>query len=123
MPTSGTGSLETLTFRLKAARVGYSGAMHDGGQQKAHSIGGDMLLASLHQLAAVKAALPPYMRRFVSRAIRGAVAERNRDRPRLVDLQETFRITLYPVGSHRSLNPYPTCSEKSRGRGGQDPSF
>jgi hypothetical protein len=67
MPTSGTGSLETLTFRLKAARVGYSGAMHDGGQQKAHSIGGDMLLASLHQLAAVKAALPPYMRRFVSR--------------------------------------------------------
>lgn len=46
--------------KTDAARVGYSGAMHDGGQQKAQSIDGNMLLASLDQLATVKAALPPF---------------------------------------------------------------
>ena len=45
--------------KTDAARVGYSGAMHHDGQPKAQRIGGDMLLASLHQRAAVKAALPP----------------------------------------------------------------
>src|ERR1700747_3867135 len=71
-----------------------------------------MALAAFRFLATIVTALPPYMRRFVARAIRGAVAERNRHRPRMVDLRETFRITLEPVGSPRSLNPYPTCSAK-----------
>jgi hypothetical protein len=46
--------------KTDAARVGYSGAMHDGGQQKAQRIDGNMRLASLHPRATIKAALPPF---------------------------------------------------------------
>jgi hypothetical protein len=48
----------------------------------------------------------------VSRAIHGVVAERKSGAASLGRSAETLRITLYPVGSYRSLYPYPACSGK-----------
>jgi hypothetical protein len=53
---------------------------------------------------------PPYMRRVCQ--VFAAAARRYRNRPSVVGLREMVRITLYPVGSRRSLHPYPTCSGK-----------
>jgi len=53
----------------------------------------------------------------------GAAAKRNSGSASPGRFAEKPRITLYPVGSHRSRDPHPACLGKSRGRGGRDPSF